>query len=306
MQGQTPRGGTRYEGGCHCGAVRFQVLAPSTFTVIDCNCSICQKKQNKHFLVPSSCFKLLQGHNALTTYSFNTHTAKHSFCATCGVQGFFIPASPPDSYGVVPHCLDDGPVRTITYKKVDGKNNVQASAHDSSDTSKTSDTSGQTDDKNSKQPSTPISTLRSMIEGRLHILSSPKTGDKAHKRASQKNSFTDKHDASSHASSSSASPASTRSGSSSIPDTPKRLPQNVAPSTRTRAETTQNSSVIVIGNKKEGESSQASTAITVVGKTQGVTTPHRNFIVTKVDDKNYVQFLHMNSIPRQDNEVSLL
>ncbi|XP_045624607.1 centromere protein V isoform X2 [Procambarus clarkii] len=111
----------RHEGGCHCGAVRFQVLGPHTPTVRDCNCSICVKKQNKHFIVPSSCFKLLQGHDSLTTYTFNTHTAKHTFCSTCGVQSFYIPRSNPDGYGIVPHCLDSGTVRKVKYEKFDGK-----------------------------------------------------------------------------------------------------------------------------------------------------------------------------------------
>ncbi len=49
-------------GGCHCGKVRFSVRAPSqNLIVIDCNCSICKKKQNRHFIVPKSSFKLLSG-----------------------------------------------------------------------------------------------------------------------------------------------------------------------------------------------------------------------------------------------------
>ncbi|KAG7157000.1 centromere protein V-like [Homarus americanus] len=112
----------RHLGGCHCGAIRFEVMAPSTLIVIDCTCSLCVKKQNKHFIVPFSQFKLLKGHDALTTYSFNTHTAKHNFCSTCGVQPFYIPRSNPDGYGVAPHCLDDGTVKKVKYEKFDGKN----------------------------------------------------------------------------------------------------------------------------------------------------------------------------------------
>ncbi|XP_050720952.1 centromere protein V-like [Eriocheir sinensis] len=109
-----------YKGGCHCGAVRFEVYAPATLTVIDCNCSICVKKQNKHFVVPLSQFKLLSGHDALTTYTFNTHRAKHTFCSTCGVQPFYIPRSNPDGYGIAPHCLDPTPSRKIKVEKFDG------------------------------------------------------------------------------------------------------------------------------------------------------------------------------------------
>ena len=40
-----------YEGGCHCGAVRFQVII-DRWEVQDCNCSICSKKGFLHLIVP--------------------------------------------------------------------------------------------------------------------------------------------------------------------------------------------------------------------------------------------------------------
>ena len=41
-----------HRGGCHCGAVRFQVRAPRELVAWDCNCSICMMKRNTHFFVP--------------------------------------------------------------------------------------------------------------------------------------------------------------------------------------------------------------------------------------------------------------
>lgn len=112
----------KHAGGCHCGAVRFEVYAPPILNVLDCNCSVCVKKQNRHFIVPLKQFKLLKGHNNLKTYSFNTHQAKHIFCMTCGVQSFYIPRSNQDGYGVAPHCLDNGTVKKVKIEKCDGKN----------------------------------------------------------------------------------------------------------------------------------------------------------------------------------------
>ena len=40
-----------YEGGCHCGAVRFRVVV-NNHKVDDCNCSICSKKGFLHLIVP--------------------------------------------------------------------------------------------------------------------------------------------------------------------------------------------------------------------------------------------------------------
>ena len=57
-----------HAGGCHCGAVRFEVEAPAELEVEDCNCSICSKSGYLHLIVPRERFRLLQGEDALTTY----------------------------------------------------------------------------------------------------------------------------------------------------------------------------------------------------------------------------------------------
>ncbi|XP_074869377.1 centromere protein V isoform X2 [Carettochelys insculpta] len=115
------RGLVKHAGGCHCGAIRFEVWAATDLHVFDCNCSICIKKQNRHFIVPASRFKLLKGADNLTTYTFNTHRAQHTFCKTCGVQSFYTPRSNPDGYGIAPHCLDEGTVHSITIEEINGK-----------------------------------------------------------------------------------------------------------------------------------------------------------------------------------------
>uniref|UniRef100_A0A673BA73 Centromere protein V n=1 Tax=Sphaeramia orbicularis TaxID=375764 RepID=A0A673BA73_9TELE len=111
----------KHTGGCHCGAVRFEVWASPHLHVFHCNCSICTKKQNHHFIVPKCNFTLLQGSDNLTTYTFNTHVAKHTFCKTCGVQSFYSPRSNPDGYGVAPHCLDPGSVASVTVEQFCGE-----------------------------------------------------------------------------------------------------------------------------------------------------------------------------------------
>ncbi|SVA81066.1 uncharacterized protein METZ01_LOCUS133920, partial [marine metagenome] len=37
-----------YKGGCHCGAVEFEVEASEKIIVVSCNCSICSKSGNLH------------------------------------------------------------------------------------------------------------------------------------------------------------------------------------------------------------------------------------------------------------------
>ncbi|HEY0801017.1 MAG TPA: GFA family protein, partial [Steroidobacteraceae bacterium] len=87
-------------GGCHCGRVRFEVIAPANLEVEECDCSVCSKAGFLHLIVPAERFKLLSGSDAITTYTFHTGVAKHLFCATCGVKSFYVPRSHPDGFSV--------------------------------------------------------------------------------------------------------------------------------------------------------------------------------------------------------------
>jgi hypothetical protein len=111
-----------HRGGCHCGRVRFEVEAPAQLEVELCNCSICSMTAFLHLIVPRSRFRLLQGEDDLTTYTFNTGVARHLFCATCGVKSFYVPRSNPDGISVNARCLDPGTVTAMTIRDFDGRN----------------------------------------------------------------------------------------------------------------------------------------------------------------------------------------
>jgi hypothetical protein len=110
-----------HTGGCHCGRVRFEVIAPATLEVSECNCSICSKSGYLHLVVPAERFRLLSGREVLTSYSFNTHTAQHLFCAVCGVKSFYVPRSHPDGFSVNARCLDPGTVESMTIRPFNGR-----------------------------------------------------------------------------------------------------------------------------------------------------------------------------------------
>ena len=110
-----------HTGGCHCGRVRFEVIAPAKLEVTDCNCSICSKYGYLHLIVPADRFKLLSGRESLSTYSFNTHVAKHFFCSTCGVKSFYIPRSHPDGISVNARCLDSDTIESVSVTPFDGQ-----------------------------------------------------------------------------------------------------------------------------------------------------------------------------------------
>lgn len=110
-----------HTGGCHCGRVRFKVVAPARLEVTDCNCSICSKSGYLHLIVPKSRFELLSGSEFLTTYQFNTRTAKHLFCSVCGIKSFYVPRSHPEGYSVNARCLDEGTVEEMLITPSNGK-----------------------------------------------------------------------------------------------------------------------------------------------------------------------------------------
>jgi len=112
----------RHTGSCHCGRVRFEVVAPAHLTVEVCNCSMCSRSGYRHLIVPADRFRLLAGEDVLTTYTFNTHTARHRFCSVCGIKSFYVPRSHPDGFSVNVNCLDPGTVAGITLREVDGRN----------------------------------------------------------------------------------------------------------------------------------------------------------------------------------------
>ena len=112
----------RHSGGCHCGRVRFEVMAPARFEVGECNCSMCGRTGYQHLVVKKKQFSLLQGEDALTAYAFNTMTAKHLFCKYCGVKSFYVPRSHPDGYSVNARCLDEGSFEITGVRKIDGRN----------------------------------------------------------------------------------------------------------------------------------------------------------------------------------------
>jgi hypothetical protein len=108
-----------HSGGCHCGAIAFEVEAPARIVASDCNCSICRMSGFLHLIVPRSRFRLLQGADQLTEYKFNTGTARHLFCSRCGVKSFYVPRSNPDGYSVNVHCLNPGTIQQVEVQLFD-------------------------------------------------------------------------------------------------------------------------------------------------------------------------------------------
>jgi hypothetical protein len=78
------------QGGCLCGAIRFEVSAPF-ISAGYCHCSHCQRRtgtgSSANGRVPQSGFRLLQGAEALKAYKHSTGVPK-LFCSNCGSAVF--------------------------------------------------------------------------------------------------------------------------------------------------------------------------------------------------------------------------
>ena len=98
---------TSIKGACHCGTVRFHVrLKDGLRSARRCNCSYCRMRGAVAVSAHIYDLQLLSGEESLRCYQFNTGTAKHYFCATCGIYTHHQRRSNPEEYGVNVACLD--------------------------------------------------------------------------------------------------------------------------------------------------------------------------------------------------------
>lgn len=102
-----PSSGTRHRGSCHCGRVQFEVdLVDGLATARRCNCSMCRRRGAIAVSAALDGFRITAGEDGLSTYQFNTRTAKHHFCSTCGIYTHHQRRSNPEQYGVNVACLE--------------------------------------------------------------------------------------------------------------------------------------------------------------------------------------------------------
>ncbi len=111
-----------YTGGCHCGAVRFEVDVEIE-QGLACNCSICSKRGLLLAFADAASFRPLSGEDALVDYRFHKHKVAHLFCKTCGVEAFGRGERPSDGAGVVAlnlRCFDDLDLDSLPVRKFNG------------------------------------------------------------------------------------------------------------------------------------------------------------------------------------------
>jgi hypothetical protein len=97
----------QHRASCHCGSVVLELDLPDG--IVDprrCDCSICRRKGAVVASVPLSGIRVVKGADALRLYQFNTRTARHYFCANCGIYTHHQRRSNPEEYGFNVGCLE--------------------------------------------------------------------------------------------------------------------------------------------------------------------------------------------------------
>ena len=111
-----------YDGGCHCGRVRYQVTT-TLEPVLSCNCSICQKRGALWTYVAPAQFKLISGQDELSDYQFHKKAIHHLFCRNCGIASFATGRGEDgtEGVGVNARCLEGVEIEALALTPFDGK-----------------------------------------------------------------------------------------------------------------------------------------------------------------------------------------
>jgi hypothetical protein len=81
----------KYQGSCHCQAVRYEAEFDLAAGSNRCNCSICSKARAWFLFVRGDSFKLLTGEDVLSDYRWlppgrSESGLTYRFCSRCGIR----------------------------------------------------------------------------------------------------------------------------------------------------------------------------------------------------------------------------
>ncbi len=92
---------------CHCGSVELELYLPHGLeNPRRCDCSMCRRRGAVVASVLLENLKIVKGKDKLSLYQFNTNTAKHFFCSSCGIYTHHQRRSNPTQYGFNVACLE--------------------------------------------------------------------------------------------------------------------------------------------------------------------------------------------------------
>ena len=119
-----------YSGSCHCGLIKFEVLADIDH-LRECNCSICIRRGALNFRVAKQNLTILTPLANARLYQWGSETAEDYFCAKCGILPFRKPSRLTEveiaagkvqftGWAVNARCLNGLDLSDIPIVKIDG------------------------------------------------------------------------------------------------------------------------------------------------------------------------------------------
>jgi hypothetical protein len=124
----------KYAGGCHCGAIRFEVELDLGAGGTMCNCTVCTKLGWVAALVNPAAFTLRSGADDLASYEWGGKVSQRKFCKHCGVHPFgvgHLEVLGGDFVSINLNTLDEFDRSAVAIRYWDGRhNNWQAGLRD--------------------------------------------------------------------------------------------------------------------------------------------------------------------------------
>ncbi|MGX5175357.1 GFA family protein [Aliikangiella sp. IMCC44653] len=114
----------RYQGGCHCNSIQFEVDSEVITRGFSCNCSICRRKNaimSEHYYSDAD-FKIIKGKELLSCYLWGDRLVNHFFCSRCGIYPFHNGVETPNSFRINLGCIDELDLNKLEIITFDGKN----------------------------------------------------------------------------------------------------------------------------------------------------------------------------------------
>ena len=116
----------KYNGNCHCKAIQFEFESEEITTALQCNCSICIRKNSimSKSYIESKDFKLIKGDDNLSLYQWGDHVVNNYFCKACGIHLFHDITYDQGKYRINLGCVNNIEPRNLDIIQFDGKNEL--------------------------------------------------------------------------------------------------------------------------------------------------------------------------------------
>ncbi len=114
----------RYQGSCHCGAIRFVYDGEEITQGLRCTCSICRRKGALMSIeaIPVDKLEIAANPEDIGLYQFDSKIAKHYFCKNCGIYTHNETIRTPGNCRVNLGCIDELESGDLEVVIFDGRN----------------------------------------------------------------------------------------------------------------------------------------------------------------------------------------